>query len=160
MRAASLSSPMVRERRLGPGHPTLYDEDLHPAWAEGMRRSGYTAKEVAEAMGVAESTLWEWAKEHQSFSNAIREGSVESCGRVARALYRRALGGATVEEHTETADGGFRVSRRELPPDVTAQRFFLMNRDRQRWTERREHAGDAANPIGVVVLPAKQGAPS
>jgi transposase-like protein len=144
----------------GRGHPTLYDPDLHPDWAEGMRRSGYTMEEVAEAMSVNVDTLREWAKEHHKFSVAIKEGAVESCGRASRVLYRRAMGFDEVEDTTETADGGMRVSRRQLPPDTAALRFFLMNRDRQRWTERRELGGDSRNPIGVIFLPSKREAPS
>lgn len=154
---------MVRRedgQKRGRGHPSPYDPDLHPAWAEGMRRSGYTNEEVAEAMGISVETLYEWAKKEHEFSNAIKEGAVESCGRLARVLYKRALGGQEVVDTTETADGGFRSTTRVLPPDTTALRFFLMNRDRPRWTERREHSGDGANPIGVVVLPAKSEAPT
>jgi len=160
MGAAALSYHMVRQRRLGPGHPTLYDPDLHPDWAEGMRRTGYTMAELAEAMQVSIETLYAWAREHKEFSEAIKEGPVESIGRVRRALFRRALGGETVTDETQTGDGGFRSTTRELAPDVAAQRFFLMNVDRRHWTERRELAGDAGAPIGVIVLPSKRGDPS
>lgn len=57
---------------------------------------------------------------------------------VEQALLRRALGYTVTETRTETTDKGSRTvtTEKELPPDISAQMFWLKNRFPQRWRDK------------------------
>jgi hypothetical protein len=70
-------------------------------------------------------TIDRWIAEHEDFRRAVLEGRDEADARVAKSLYRKAMG------YTDK-DG------KEIPPDSRAAEFWLKNRQRSKWRERQE----------------------
>ncbi len=58
--------------------------------------------------------------------------------RVEEALLRRALGLPVTETRRATTDKGEKTvtTEKELPPDITAQMFWLKNRRPEQWREK------------------------
>lgn len=58
----------------------------------GWARHGSTRKEIAEMLGVAESTLFSWMGQYPEFAEAIRTGAREADGEILNAAFRQAVG--------------------------------------------------------------------
>lgn len=121
------------------GRPTKYQ----PAYVQQARRLallGMTDKEMADFFGVAESTLHLWKKEHPEFSESVKAGKEGADVDVATSLYRAAIGGGIVTELKEETDAeGNAIKKKtvkELPANVTAQIFWLKNRQPKQWREK------------------------
>lgn len=132
-------NPAKSPRKAGAGRPTKYQ----PAYAEQARKLallGMTDKEMASFFEVSESTLHLWKKEHPEFSESLKAGKDDADTSVATSLYHSAIGGGTVTEVKEEVDDQGKVVRRktvkELPANVTAQIFWLKNRQPQKWREK------------------------
>jgi len=67
---------------------------------------------------------------------AKQEDSPEA--RVEQALLRRALGVTVTEKRTEYSDKGEKTvtTEKELPPDLSAQVFWLKNRCPEKWRDK------------------------
>lgn len=131
-------SGRTKSRNAG-GRPTKYQ----PAYSEQARKLallGFTDSKMADFFGIAESTLNLWKKEHAEFSESLKAGKAEADAKVATALYQSALGGGTVTETREEVDAdGNAVTKRtvkELPANVTAQVFWLKNRQPHQWRDK------------------------
>ena len=131
--------PANSPRKAGAGRPTKYQ----PAYAEQARKLallGMTDKEMGDFFGVAESTLHLWKKEHPEFSESLKAGKDGADTGVATSLYLSALGGGTVTEVKEETDAEGNVitkkTVKELPANVTAQIFWLKNRQPQKWRDK------------------------
>ncbi len=59
---------------------------------------------------------------------------------VEQALLQRALGVTVTETRRETSEKGEKTvtTEKQLPPDISAQMFWLKNRDPDRWREKPE----------------------
>ena len=121
-----------------------YNAPYHDNWAWSLAAMGATNEEIALAMGVSERTIMRWAKEHESFGKALGEGKGVSDAKVIRSLYERATGYEYEEEKKiieYDKDGNVKPvkiekTKKHVPPDVTAQIFWLKNRQRDRWQDR------------------------
>lgn len=58
----------------------------------GWSRHGSTRKEIAEMLGVAESTLFSWMGQYPEFAEAIRAGAHEANGEILNAAFKQAVG--------------------------------------------------------------------
>lgn len=121
------------------GRPSKF----RPVYVEQARKLallGMTDKEMANFFEVSESTLHLWKKEHPEFSESLKAGKDAADTSVAASLYQSAIGGGTVTEVREEVDDEGKVIRKkavkELPANVTAQIFWLKNRQPQRWREK------------------------
>lgn len=132
----------------GRGAPAKYNSEFHPKLARYMARSGATDDEVAKEFGIARSTLYEWKKKYQLLSDALKENKQFTDYLVEDSLLKRALGYdyAAIEE-TELADGGVITKRttKHIKPDVTAQIFWLKNRQPDKWRDKQDE-----KPLAVV----------
>lgn len=115
---------------------TKYDPKYHVPWAEGLLRRGATIDEVAREMGVAKSTVYEWAKVHKEFAEALRTSRELTDMQVEKSLYKRAMGYTATERRTILKPGPngsmepirVEVNERDVPPDSSAAIFWLKNR--------------------------------
>lgn len=80
---------------------------------EGWARDGYTDKMIAERLGIAEKTLYEYKNKYKQFGEALKKGKEKVDYAVENALLKEALIG-----------------------NVTAQIFWLKNRRRDKWKNR------------------------
>lgn len=131
--------------------------------------NGCTIAEMAKNMGIGERTLYEWIDKHPQISQAIKEGLAMSCQAIENALFKRAVGYEvedvdTMQEFKGELRDGKPVNgsitkretrkRRQVPPDVAAQIFYLKNRASDRYADRRvvENA-DVAPTIVLGIEP-------
>ena len=129
------------------GRPSKYD----PAFAEQARKLaqlGATDREAADFFGVAESTLSLWKLVHPEFSEALKVGKEHADARVIQSLYRRAVGYSFDSEKVAiNAQGDITRAKivEHVPPDTTAQIFWLKNRSPEDWRDVQHHKHEAAS---------------
>jgi len=129
---------------------------------EGWARDGLTDEQIAQKMGIAPRTYYEWLKKYQQFSQAIKKGKAPVDYEVENTLLKKALGyvmtvkkpiklkskkqisgKATIEEE--------RIEYAEeeiyIPPDTTAQIFWLKNRRPEKWRDKPDTSQNGGNEI-------------
>lgn len=136
------------------GRPEKYQE----AYKEQARKlclMGYTNDELADFFGVARSTLQLWVKNKDGFSDALKAGKDFADMEVAASLYQRAVG----YSHTETKvfnNQGEIVThdvKKIYPPDPLSIKYWLNNRQPDRWREKVEDTDTQSNqPIQKIEI--------
>ena len=132
------SKPKAAPKR---GRPTAY----LPVYAEQAQRLamlGLTDVEMAEFFCVSERTLNTWKKAHPDFLQSLKAGKIEADTHVATGLYQSAIGGHVVTETRvqEAPDGSITrtTETKQVPPNVTAQVFWMKNRQPAKWRDKQE----------------------
>lgn len=110
---------------------------------EGWARDGLVDEQIAQNIGIAASTLYEWKKQYPEISEALKKGKEVVDRQVENALLKRALGYEYDEITTEYGKEIKRVTK-QVVPDVTAQIFWLKNRKPDQWRDKQqiEHSGE------------------
>ena len=121
---------------------------------EGWAREGLTREQIAHNIGINVKTLWEWESKYDPISNALKRGMAPVDIEVENMLLKRAMGYTYTEitEEVYTYDeidpktGKPKVKEKhvkrvtkEIPPDTTAQIFWLKNRRPDLWRDRHEN---------------------
>ena len=120
------------------GRKSLYNPEFHPQKAGELALMGKTAIEIAECFGVNADTIAEWKKQHPEFSDSLKLNRDQADAPVVKSLYQRALGYEYKEiKVIENPDGTRRkeVTIKRVAPDVTAQIFWLKNRQPADWRD-------------------------
>ena len=94
---------------------------------EGWARDGLTDEQIANNIGISRSTLFEWRKNNQDISNALKKGKEVVDYEVENALLQNALNG-----------------------NITAQIFWLKNRRKMQWRDKVEYENTGENKNGVI----------
>lgn len=108
------------------------------AWA----RDGLTDKQIANNIGIAESTLYIWKDKYSEFAEALKRGKEVVDIQVENALLKRALGYEYEETKTYVQEVDGKITKRKeitvkhVLPDVTAQIYWLKNRKPSVWRDR------------------------
>ena len=108
---------------------------------EGWARDGLTDEQIARNIGIATSTFYEWKKKKLEFSETLKKGKEVVDFEVENALLKKALGYTiTLNKQKVTKDGDVVDITEEVhvPPDTTAQIFWLKNRKKEQWREKVE----------------------
>lgn len=130
---------------------------------EQWAREGLTDEQIARKMGINPATLYKWQNSYGEISEALKKGKAPVDIQVENALLKRALGYDYEEttEERETLPTGktdeygqpiviervrTRRSVRHMPPDTTAQIYWLNNRRPDRW--RAKPQPDASDTLG------------
>ena len=94
--------------------------------AESLSAQGLTMEQIALSLGMGERTLYEKVRDYTQFSQAIEAGRAKGIAQVTNALFKKASEG-----------------------DVSAQKYYLNNRDNANWKDRinNEHSGPNGGPI-------------
>jgi len=130
------------------GRPSKYETQVKPhleliaCWA----RCGDTDTVIAEKLGIATSTYCDYKTRFSEFSEVLKRGKEIIDCEVENSLLKRALGYEYEEVTREVVAGVERVVKttiKQVVPDVTAQIFWLKNRQRDKWRDRQEveHSG-------------------
>ena len=123
---------------------------------ESYAREGLNDEQIAAKIGISAKTLYEWENRFSEIRKAIKKGKAPVDIAVENALYRlatgftkkvrkpiklRQRGGNEIVEYVE--------EEIYIPPQVTAQIFWLKNRRPERWRDKPEDAasGDTVNII-------------
>jgi serine protease inhibitor len=135
------------------GRPTKYKAE----YAEQVYKLcvlGLVDKEIAEFFEVSESTLNLWKKEHAKFSESMGKGKVIADANTAVSLYKRANGYEHDDIHFSSYQGEVTKTEyiKHYPPDVEAAKFFLKNRQRDKWKDRIDntHSDPDGGPIQIT----------
>lgn len=104
------------------------------AWA----RDGLIDEQIAHNMGIATGTLYDWKNKYPEISEALKKGKEIVDIIVENALLKRALGYQYTEVTEEDGDLVRKVKKvtKHMPPDVTAQIFWLKNRRPDKWRDK------------------------
>ena len=105
---------------------------------EGWARDGLTDEQIARNCRISRQTLNEWRNTYPAISDALKKGKEVVDIEVENALLKRALGYEYTETRVEESENGFKTRRTKkfIPPDVTAQIFWLKNRRPEVWREK------------------------
>lgn len=125
---------------------------------EAWTRDGLTQEQVAKNIGINRGTLFDWKNKYPSVYNALEKGKEVVDIEVENALLKRAKGyitEETVTEITENANGQSttktRVVKKEVPPDVGAQVFWLKNRKGLVWKDKIETRNENDTKIEITL---------
>ena len=134
--------------RKGKFHKWIEPEGL--TLIEGWARTGLTDEQIAHNIGIHPATLYTWMKEYSEINEAIKKGKEVADFEVENAMYKSALGYEyeEVKTYIEEVDGVKKrrkeVTTKYLPPNTTAQIFWLKNRKSAEWRDKQniEHSGN------------------
>lgn len=118
------------------GRPSEY----RPEYAEEVEllcKLGLTEDELGEHYGVSSRTISTWKTKHPEFLLAMRRGKTMADAKVANGLYQRAIGAEEPDSHVAVIKGKVVVTPmvKHYPPDQQAARFWLKNRQPEKWRE-------------------------
>src|SRR5690348_4908061 len=155
------------------GRPTKYDPSYHPKTAIKLALTGFTNDQMADFFEVNVDTIHEWRKKHPEFSDAIKSGKDVADSNVASSLYQRALGQTKKIQKAiklkKTVNGEGSEERVEMveeeiyiPPDTTAQIFWLKNRQPKIWCDKKElgltdeNGKDLLHTFKIEIVPPRE----
>ena len=96
--------------------------------ANEMASRGLTVSQIADCLGISESTLYGKQNEYIEFLEAIKKGRAEGLNQVSNALFEKAIDG-----------------------NVTAMIYFLKVRDRENWGENQPEPLREIPPMQIIV---------
>lgn len=136
-----------------PGRPTRF-EDRIAERILALAAEGKTDAQIARKVGIGLATLKNWKGRHSDFRAALAEAKNVADELVEAAMFQRAIG----YQHKAIkffCHEGVIVSQRYTEvhaPDVGAGKFWLSNRQPDRWREMKavEHSGPGGKPIEVM----------
>jgi len=96
--------------------------------AREMASNGLTVAQIADCLGMSESTLYGKQNEYTEFVGAIKRGRAEGFHKVSNALFEKATQG-----------------------NVTAMIYYLKVRDRENWGENQPEPLREIPPMQIVL---------
>lgn len=149
------------------GRPTKYDEIIHPKTAIKLALTGFTDEQMAAFFEVNTDTIYEWKKKYPKFSEAIKSGKEVADSNVASSLYQRALGQTkriqkaiklktTVNGQGSTEKIQMVEEEIYIPPDTTAQIFWLKNRQPKAWRDKVEIDSKVTTEKQIILIGGKE----
>lgn len=90
--------------------------EIDPAKVEAYAAQGLTVKQIADCCDVSRSYFYTQMKDHADIKDSIKRGRSKGIGTITNSLFQSAKGG-----------------------NVTAQIFYLKNRQPEKWRDRRRH---------------------
>jgi hypothetical protein len=137
---------------------TIYERD---GWdeklelIEGWARDGLIDEQIAEEMGIGESTLNEYKKRYPEFMESLKRGKEVVDRQVENALLKRALGYDYEETKKTMTDKGSKSKRIEkttkhAQPDTTAQIFWLKNRKPEEWRDNDNNVNVSEYKVTII----------
>ena len=123
------------------GRKTLYDEKYNEQ-ARKLCLLGYTDKQLADFFSIAVSTLNLWKEKYPLFMESLKAGKEFADMEVTASLYQRAIGYSHTETKVFNNQGEILTHdvNRIYPPDPMAIKYWLNNRQPERWREKVESA--------------------
>lgn len=123
------------------GRKSLYNPDIHPKKAGELALMGKTDTDISKALGVSEATLNKWKSQYPEFVESLKDNKDIVDSGVVKSLLQRANGYEYTEiSEKEDPDKGLirTTTIKKVAPDVTAQIFWLKNRQPKDWRDKHE----------------------
>jgi hypothetical protein len=135
-RGKKKNDSILRRGRNLPGRKEKYEERF-VKMAHEITLLGATMAELASILGVSASTVENWRKAYDKFDLAIRKGREIADAKVAKAMYRRAIGYSHPDVHVSSFQGQVTLTPiiKHYPPDVAAGKFLLTNKHPDKWQD-------------------------
>ena len=117
-------------------------------------RDGLTNEQIAHKIGVSRNAFQIWLTRYPELKEAVKKEKAVVDVEVENSLLKRALGYQYTEETTErifnkeTKEYEMHVTKtvtKEMPPDTTAQIFWLKNRKSFEWRDRKNIEANLRN---------------
>lgn len=111
------------------------------AVAAKMAERGFIDREIADTLGIEITTFHRWKAAHPELLKALKTGKELPDQRVERSLFNRAVGYTFESEELfvdRFGDEHRMATVKHVPPDTTAQIFWLKNRRPDEWRDRQE----------------------
>lgn len=108
---------------------------------ESWARDGLTDEQLAKKMGISTSTLNAWKNRFPEILESLKKGKEVVDSMVENALLKRAMGYKYTETKEKVEYGVVTetiTTVKEVPPDTTAQIFWLKNRKPDQWREKQQ----------------------
>ena len=118
----------LNNRQVMTGRPKWVPTDEVNDQAQEMASRGLTVAQIADCLGISESTLYGKQNEYKEFMDAIKKGRAEGLNQVSNALFEKAIDG-----------------------NVTAMIYYLKVRDRENWGENQPEPLREIPPLQVVL---------
>ena len=112
------------------GRPKWIPDAEICARASEMASRGLTVAQIADCLGVSESTLYNKQEEYLEFMESIKRGRSKGMDEITNALFEKAKSG-----------------------DNTSMIFYLKTRDRENWGEQYIEPVKEIPPINITVHP-------
>jgi len=110
------------------GRPAWTPTDSVCQEAREMASNGLTVAQIADCLGISESTLYGKQNDYKEFMDAIKKGRAEGIHKVSNALFEKATQG-----------------------NVTAMIYYLKVRDRENWGENQPEPLREIPPMQIVL---------
>lgn len=140
----------------------------------GWARDGLIDKQIAHNMGVSYTSLREWKKNFPEVAEALRKGKEVVDREVENALYKSAIGytqiirkPVKVRDVEYDPKTGRKIRELErwvaveeeihVPPQVTAQIFWLKNRKPDQWREKNDLTLTPSNGVLESLIDLERG---
>lgn len=160
----------------GGGRDSLYKPEYNKT-VFSLALLGAIDQEIADAFGVSLKTIGNWKNEEVEFCAHLKKGKIEADAKVAKRLYKRAMGYDYEEVKTkreppppglqdllgdETVVTEVTTTTKHVVPDIAAINIWLKNRrgrvdpeKGQKWADRHEvdhtTGGEKIKPVITVV---------
>lgn len=128
-----------KEADLTHGH-SKFDEKLIPV-IKNLAYRGKTFAEISELLDISERTFLRWRDNSPALQLALEEAKGNPIEKVEKALIDRALGYSAKETKVNMSKTGVVKTTnvvKHYPPDVTAIKYYLGNKDPDNWKEKQE----------------------
>jgi predicted DNA-binding protein (UPF0251 family) len=117
---------------------------------EKWARLGLSDRQIAKNMGIGRSTFYEWKKKYKDISDTLDKGKAIVNEEVENALLKKALGFKYKEQQAikvkeiyydekgrkcQKEDVKIVEVEKEVPADTVAIKFWLVNREKERWSD-------------------------
>ena len=119
------------------GRPSKWSTHVEPRLEEVRQwaKAGATNREIAAALGIDESVLYDYQRQYPEFTKTITEGRMSGAAEVKTALLKLAVGFEATDTETKVEPGedgkmhptASKILKRQVPPDIRAIEAYLRN---------------------------------
>jgi transposase-like protein len=147
--------PRKEKPKAKEGRPPKYDPETHPKTVEALAKAGLGNESIAQALNIAESTLYVWKKQYSEFSEALKSGKEWPDDLVEAALFQRATGYSYPAVKIFMPAGAekpvYAKYTEHVPPDPNAAEFWLTNRRKTKWAHKQQITGEGGAPLSLTI---------
>lgn len=127
----------VKKRNKG-GRPVIFSNDIMDQTYRAAAIFGANDKQLAEFLGVGESTLNYWKRVYPEFKRVLEQGKMEADVHVAEALYKCAVGYEYNDYYVTVDPQGHEhiiPKKVKVPANYNAAYKWLNVRQRSKWAD-------------------------
>ena len=117
---------------------------------EGWAKDGLNDEQIAHNIGIGVRTFYEWLSKYKQLKQVLKQSKEVVDREVENALLKSAIGYYLDEERIDS-EGNVYTVRRFVPPNTTAQIFWLKNRDPDNWRDKKQTELTGANGGNLVI---------